>query len=139
MSRPAGPGGPTSRRGGGPGKRPQPQPLPNGRCNPLCPYFRCMNKALTITRRIVRGRMQRVALCRMVGGPCIGPDCQYAACAMHALLPDGTCAYAKEKGSKSAEEVEKEILEELKKEEEELRRAERIMRKHGFEVDEDML
>ena len=83
--------------------------------------------------------MQRVALCRMVGGPCIGPDCQYAAWAMHALLPDGTCAYAKERGGKSAEEVEKEILEELKKEEEELRRAERIMRKHGFEVDEDML
>ncbi len=127
---------PGPRRGG---KKPQPQPLPNGKCNPLCPYFRCMNKALVITRRTVRGRVQRVALCRMVGGPCIGPDCQYAACALHALLPDGTCAYAKEKGAPSAEQVEREIMEELRREEEELRRAEQLMKRHGFEVDEDML
>ena len=73
------------------------------------------------------------------GGPCIGPECQYAACALHALLPDGTCAYAKERGAPSAEEVERQIMEELRREEEELRRAEQLMKRHGFEVDEDML
>ena len=129
-------GAPRRREGG---RRPQPQPLPNGRCNPLCPYFRCMNKMLVITKRTVRGRPQRVALCRMVGGPCIGPDCQYAACAAHALLPDGSCAFAKEKGLKSGEEIEKEIMEELRREEQELRRAEQLMKRHGFEVDEDLL
>ncbi len=133
-------GGPRrGREGRGGGKRPAPQPLPNGRCNPLCPYFRCMNKMLVITRRIVRGRPQKVAFCRMVGGECIGPDCQYAACALHALLPDGTCAFAKEKGVKSGEEIEREILEEMRREEEEMRRAERLMKRHGFSVDEDML
>ncbi len=134
MSRP-----PSGARGRRPGERPKPQPLPNGKCNPLCPYFRCLNRALTISRRPVRGRIQRVAWCKMVGGPCIGPECQYAACAIHALLPDGTCAVAKEQRVKSGEEIEREILEELRKEDEELRRAERLMRRHGFDIDEDML
>ncbi len=122
---------PPSRR---PGARPRPMPLPDGRCNPLCPYFRCLNNALTIVRRQSHGRMIRVAYCRWIGDECIGGSCQYASCDAKALLPDGTCLYAKEKESKETrlEDLEKE----LEHEEQMMSRVERLMKKRGFDEEE---
>ena len=124
-------------RGRGPGGKPKPMPLPDGRCNPLCPYFRCLNNALTVVRKPSHGRMQRVAYCRWIGDECIGGSCQYASCALKALLPDGTCLYAKEKGQRKEEELE-DIERELKREEEELSKAERLMKRRGYFLDEEL-
>jgi len=128
-------GGRPGPRGGRQGK-PRPMPLPDGRCNPLCPYFRCLNNALTIVRKPSHGRMMRVAYCRWIGDECIGGSCQYASCAAKALLPDGTCLFAKEKESKETklDDLEKE----LEREEEEMSRVERLMRRRGYGLDEDI-
>ena len=121
----------------GPGGKPRPMPLPDGRCNPLCPYFRCLNNALTIVRRPSHGRMHRVAYCRWIGDECIGGSCQYASCALKALLPDGTCLYAKEKGKKGKEEELEAVEKELQKEEEEMSKVERLMKRRGYMLDEE--
>jgi len=83
--------------------------------------------------------MQRVAMCRWVGDQCIGGTCQHASCTAKALLSDGTCLYAKEKTAKRGEEEEKEIEKELLKEEKEMSRLERLMRRRGYDIDEDLL
>ncbi len=130
------------RRGGGRGRgpgggKPRPMPLPDGRCNPLCPYFRCLNNALTIVRRPSHGRMIRVAYCRWIGDECIGGSCQYASCAAKALLPDGTCLFAKEK--ESGKETRLEDLEkELMKEEEEMSKVERLMKRRGYGLEDEI-
>lgn len=127
------------RRGGPPrrprergerGGKPRPMPLPDGRCNPLCPYFRCLKNALTVVRKPSHGKMHRVAYCRWIGDECIGGSCQYAACALKALLPDGTCLYAKEKGQKETriEDLESEIA----REESEMSKVERLMKRRGY-------
>ncbi len=121
------------------GEKPRPTPLPDGRCNPLCPYFRCLNNALIAMRKVAHGRIQRVPMCRWIGDQCIGGTCQYASCTAKALLPEGYCLYAKEKKAKRAEEEEKEIERELVKEEEEMSRLERLMRKRGYAIDADLL
>ena len=56
-------------------------------CSPLCPFraFVCTKKALIIRRE------SGLAFCAWTGDECIGYKCQFAACAKHALLPDGTC------------------------------------------------
>ncbi len=153
MSGKGAPGTPPPRRGGGrpggqrgarraaapPRAEAKPMPLPDGRCNPLCPYFRCLNNALVIVRKPVHGRMQRVAFCRWIGDECIGGACQYASCALKALLPDGTCLYAKEKrGGKPERELE-EIEKELKREEEEMSRIERLMKRRGYGPEEELI
>jgi len=35
---------------------------------------------------------RRIILCSLTNDPCIGFKCNFAFCARHALLPDGTCA-----------------------------------------------
>jgi hypothetical protein len=50
-----------------------------------------------VVNRPFKGRMIRVAQCRLTGGDCINGDCQYASCKLNALLPDGRCAKALEK------------------------------------------
>jgi len=124
-------------RGGGPAGKPRPLPLPDGKCNPLCPHFNCLNNALTIVRKPSHGKMHRVAYCRWIGDECIGGSCQYAACTLKALLPDGTCLYAKEKQQRETriEDLEKELA----AEEETMSRVERLMRKKGYGLDEDLL
>ncbi len=111
-------------------------PLPDGRCNPLCPYFRCLNNALTVVRKHVHGRVQKVAYCRWIGDECIGGSCQYASCALKALLPDGTCLFAKEKEAKETrlEEIEREI----RAEEEAMSKVERLMRRKGYVGEEEL-
>jgi len=119
---------------GKPAERLPPMPLPNGQCNPLCPHFRCLNNALTVSRRIVQGKAQKIAYCRWIGDNCIAGACQYASCNLKALLPNNICLFAKEKTKREVklEEIEKEIA----KEEAELSRVGRIMRRRGFVEEE---
>ncbi len=130
-------GGPPRRPPSGRGERPRPTPLPDGKCNPLCPYFRCLNNALTTLRKPSHGRMHRVAYCRWIGDECIGGSCQYASCTLKALLPDGSCLYAKEKSVRKEEESLESMEKELKKEEEEMSKVERLMRRRGYIIDEE--
>jgi len=118
--------------------KPKPMPLPDGKCNSLCLLFRCLNRSLVTVRRVVHGRVQHIAMCRWIGDQCIGGTCQYASCAAKALLPDGTCLYAKEGRAPREEEAEREIEKELSREEREMSRIERMMRRRGYAIDEDM-
>lgn len=76
--------------------RVQPQPLMD-KCNPLCPLFRCGRDALFTINKPVKGRIIRVAQCRLTGSDCINGECQYASCRINSLLPDGKCVKALEK------------------------------------------
>ncbi|MEM3926355.1 MAG: hypothetical protein QXU13_02075 [Desulfurococcaceae archaeon] len=82
-----------------------PQPL-GDICNPLCPLFSCGRNALFVLNKHVRGRMIRVAQCRLTGGDCIAGNCQYAVCKLNSLLPDGKCAKALEKRVKPTSDEE---------------------------------
>ncbi len=92
------------------------KPMPIGdRCNPLCPFFRCSKNALVTVNKVVRGHVQKAAMCRLIGDQCLGYSCQFAYCERKALLPDGRCAFAvkfKGSGDEFLKEVEKESLEE---------------------------
>lgn len=80
-------------------------PMPLGdRCSPLCPFFMCGRGALLITNKMIRGRVSKVAQCRMTGENCLGGECQYAGCKLNALLPDGRCAKALEKKTRQISE-----------------------------------
>ena len=113
------------------GSRRELRPKPIGdKCNPLCPFFRCGQRALAVQRKYVKGRIVQIPICRLVGDKCIGAECQYAYCVKRAMLPDGRCAFAvREKEKKEAD-----FLEELSKEEME----ERSLAKK-FDIDEDMI
>ncbi len=95
---------------------PQLKPMPLGdKCNPLCPFFKCSKNALVIVNKVVRGHVQKSAMCRWIGDQCLGASCQFAYCERRALLPDGRCAFAvkfKESGDEFLKEVEKESLSE---------------------------
>lgn len=73
-----------------------PQPL-GERCNAFCPLFVCTRNAMFVVNRPVKGRIVRVAQCRLTGGDCINGECQYASCRVNSLLPDGRCTKALEK------------------------------------------
>ena len=99
-------GKPMQRRG----RELEPKPMPLGRkCNPLCPYFRCSKKALVIKQSYKQGRIVRTAYCRWIGDTCIGASCQYAYCALKALLPNGECLYALKKETRETEDMFKEL------------------------------
>ena len=103
--------------------RGEPKPRPIGdRCNPLCPFFRCNYNALQVTTTYYRGRPMKVAMCRWIGDKCIGPQCRYASCAKHAMLPDGRCQFAVEAKARAARR--------FKDFEEELRELEREAKAH---------
>ncbi len=92
----------------------RPKPMPIGRkCNPLCPYFRCSKKALVIKTEFFKGRQRKIAYCRWIGDTCIGASCQYAYCALRALLPNGDCMFAVQAEKKKT----KDMFEELKESE----------------------
>lgn len=118
-------------------EKPRPTPFPNGKCNPLCPYFKCLNNALTILRKPSHGRMHRVAYCRWIGDECIGGSCQYASCALKALLPDGSCLYAKERMSQKEEESIESMERELMREEEKMSKVRKLMKRRGYIADEE--
>ncbi len=84
-----------ARGGGRHGGRREPRPRPLGdKCNPLCPFFRCSQRALRITTETFRGRPIKVAMCAWIGDKCIGASCRMAYCEKRAMLPDGRCAFA---------------------------------------------
>lgn len=74
-------------------KPPEPSPI-NGKCNQLCMLFWCGKRAYQI-RRDPSGR--KFVFCTWIGDECIGASCQYASCKNHYLLPDGSCAWVKQK------------------------------------------
>lgn len=79
------------------------------KCNPLCPFFKCSKSALVIVNRVVKGHVQKAAMCRWIGDQCLGSRCQFAYCERKALLPDGRCAFAvkfKESGDAFLRELE---------------------------------
>jgi hypothetical protein len=86
----------------------EPKPLPvGGKCNYLCPYFRCNKKALLIQQKYNKGNPQKVGWCRWVGDTCITGDCQYAYCEKRALLPGNKCAFANSR--KNEDDLEKDL------------------------------
>ncbi len=105
-------------RKGRPGERPgrreqrrELRPRPVGdKCSPLCPFFRCNKKALTIKTEYFKGRPIKKAFCSWIGDECIGAQCKYAYCEKNAMLPDGRCAFAvKAKGPQK--DFEEELME----------------------------
>lgn len=71
------------------------KPLPIGKsCNQLCPFFKCSKAALVYTNKVIKGHVQKAAMCRWIGDYCLGFKCQFAFCERRALLPNGTCAFA---------------------------------------------
>jgi hypothetical protein len=90
--------------------------MPLGKnCNPLCPFFRCSKRVLVLVNRVVKGHVQKVAMCRWIGDQCLGARCQFAFCERKALLPDGSCAFAvrfREGGEDFLKEVEQETMDE---------------------------
>jgi len=88
------------------------KPVPiNGKCNPLCPFFRCGKGALTI--KPGKGGSIK-AFCRWVNDDCIGYKCQFAYCFRRALLPDGTCTLAR---PRKMEQDETDIISEASRDE----------------------
>ncbi len=87
-----------------------PQPI-NGKCNPLCPFFWCGKRAYQVRRDPKTGR--KYVYCTWIGDECIGASCQYASCKLNYLLPDGSCAYVKQKVKRQ----ERDMMEELAGEE----------------------
>ncbi|MGC9071926.1 MAG: hypothetical protein ACP5HK_04445 [Acidilobus sp.] len=95
--------------------RQEPKPKPIGdRCSPLCPFFRCAQKALRFTTEYYRGRPVKVAMCALVGDRCVGTQCRFAYCEKRAMLPDGRCAFAVEAKARAMKSFEEELQEEAK-------------------------
>jgi len=88
------------------------KPRPIGdKCNPLCPFFKCGQKALRFSTDHYRGRPIKVAMCAWIGDKCIGASCRYAYCEKKAMLPDGRCAFAVENQPKKMKSFEEELSE----------------------------
>lgn len=110
------------------GRGVQQRPLPMGRrCNALCPLFRCSQKALVASTRHVKGKPQRTMFCRWIGDECIGASCQYAFCAVKALLPNGDCLHAVQKQG----EKRKDLLDEIKESELDAKMRDLLARRLG--------
>lgn len=92
-------------------KRVAPQPL-GDQCNPLCPLFLCGRNAFFVTNKLFKGRVTRVAQCRLTGSDCIGGECQYSSCKVNSLLPNNKCSKALEKriGKTSDEDMFKQMM-----------------------------
>ena len=110
----------------------KPQPI-NGKCNPLCPFFWCGKRAYQIRRDPVTGR--KYVYCTWIGDECIGASCQYASCRLNYLLPDGSCAYAKQKESRMSGDM----MEELEKDEVDKHTRDVIYKRFGKKRYEDIL
>ncbi len=49
---------------------------------------------MVYTNKVIKGHVQKAAMCRWIGDQCLGFKCQFAFCERKALLPNGTCAFA---------------------------------------------
>ena len=108
------------------------RPLPIGKkCNPLCPFFRCSQRALLVQQRVFKGKPQRVAFCRWVGDYCNGAQCQFAYCDRRALLPDGSCLLAMKSEEIEKNKEKEEIFKEMEKEEVEDRVLKDLAKRYG--------
>jgi hypothetical protein len=71
------------------------KPLPIGKfCNQLCPFFKCSKNSLVFVNKVVKGHVQKSAMCRWIGDQCLGYKCQFVFCERKALLPNGVCTLA---------------------------------------------
>lgn len=111
-----------------------PRPV-NGKCSNLCPLFWCTKRAYQIRRDPKTGR--KFVFCSWIGDECIGASCQYATCKSNYLLPDGSCGYVKQKSQASSEE--KEIFEDLIKEDIDSKVKDVISKKLGKKKLDDLL
>lgn len=111
-----------------------PRPV-NGKCSNLCPFFWCTKRAYQIRRDPKTGR--KFVFCTWIGDECIGAACQYATCKLNYLLPDGSCGYVKQKSQASSEE--KEIFEDLIKEDIDSKVKDVISKKLGKKKLDDLL
>ena len=103
------------------------RPMPDGKkCNPLCPYFRCGKKALSVVRRDMGGSIKFAAFCNWANDLCIGGVCQFASCDRFYLLPDNKCLYALERERRSSGD---DMFKELEKEEEKAKRFRGLLSK----------
>ncbi|MEM2204290.1 MAG: hypothetical protein QXI22_08050 [Sulfolobales archaeon] len=103
------------------------KPMPNGKqCNPLCPYFKCGKKAISVVRRDIGGSIKFAAFCNWVNDLCIGGVCQFASCEKFYLLPDGSCLYAVGRERRSSGD---DMLKELEREEEKAKRLKGLISK----------
>ncbi len=85
------------------------KPLPIGKsCNQLCPFFKCSKGAIVYTNKVVKGHVQKSAMCRWIGDLCLGYKCQFSYCERRALLPNGVCTLAV-KFDEGSEEFLKEV------------------------------
>jgi len=85
------------------------KPLPIGKsCNQLCPFFKCSKNAIVYTNKVIKGHVQKSAMCRWIGDQCLGYKCQFGYCERRALLPNGMCTLAI-KFSEGSEDFFKEV------------------------------
>ncbi len=111
----------------------KPQPA-NGMCNPLCPFFWCAKRAYQVRKDPATGR--RYVYCTWIGDECIGASCQYASCRMNYMLPDGSCAYAKQQ---KAGEQRKGLLDEIAEEDLDRRTRDVLHKRFGRRSFDDLL
>ncbi|MEZ0290765.1 MAG: hypothetical protein ABWJ42_06745 [Sulfolobales archaeon] len=105
------------------------EPRPLGlNCNPLCPFFRCGRKALSIRSVRIGAETKVIGYCLWVGDQCIAGQCQYAYCEKRFLLPGNKCLYAIEK-SKRREGLD--MFKELDREEKEAKSLRDLLKKRG--------
>ncbi len=83
------------------------------KCNPLCPFFICTRRALVVVNKPYRGKMVKVAVCRLTGEECIGAECRYASCRLNAMLQDGRCAKALERYRRRQYKSDEEMFREI--------------------------
>jgi len=95
-------------------ERLEPRPSSDGKCSPLCPLFWCSKRAYRIRKDFNSGR--KYVFCEWIGDECIGASCQYASCKGNYMLPEGYCAWIKQKNSVKSvdlfDELEREELDE---------------------------
>ena len=60
-----------------------------------------------------RGKMVKVAVCRLTGEECIGAECRYASCRLNAMLQDGRCAKALERYRRRQYKSDEEMFREI--------------------------
>lgn len=110
----------------------EPSPL-NGMCNQLCALFWCTKRSYQIRREPSTGR--KYVFCTWIGDECIGASCQYASCKNNYLLPDGSCAWLKQK--KIEEDAEEEEF--LAKDSLDEKTKNIVAKKLGKKITDDLL
>ena len=72
------------------------------RCDPICEFFECKQKALSRNRNLV--------FCKWGEDECQGPSCNYASCIKGRLLANGLCGLAIRRRTRDLDEGELEAV-----------------------------